>query len=63
MGTMAAVSVDTEMHVLDANDQPIENLYTVGEVMFGDVIQVHSFSVNERLFGSKHLVFRVLALT
>ncbi len=41
MGTIPGVSVDETMKVLNAEDKPIENLYAVGEMMFGNVINKH----------------------
>lgn len=36
MGTITGLKVDTDMRVLNANDEPIPNLYAVGELIFGN---------------------------
>lgn len=41
MGTIPGVSVDETMKVLNREGQPIDNLYAVGEMMFGNVLNKH----------------------
>lgn len=36
IGTITGVVVDGKMHVLDADNQPIQNLYAAGEMIFGN---------------------------
>lgn len=41
MGTIPGVRVDQQMRVLNAEEEPIENLYAAGELMFGNVLNKH----------------------
>lgn len=36
IGTITGLKVDNQMHVLNADAQPIENLYAIGELMYGN---------------------------
>ena len=49
-GAITGVEVDTQMHPLNAEKQPIENLYAVGELIYGNWFD-HSYPMSGTALG------------